>query len=289
MDLGKILSKLSCKFEIFSKLESFIHKIHIGSSKKYSFYFTNDLGQVDIQIKDDKVAINISKIDKSEALPALVNEMQKDLQKGDIFLLEDAQKQLDEFRKCEEKPETKDTVTYFRSLIPQEDLNVLRAAIYLNECFKQHQDISGLKNEIKLRYGKRGVNICHLYSQGYFTQLRELFDYFKSQETDIISAVRKFDKIYNFIVRLPFIIFVGQDKLKSRIKEEIIYKKNQLLKFNSNIKQLHIHAIKRDNVSKTKEAVYELLKEDTTLAIDTEINDGDTISIILKILDIEIQ
>ena len=173
---------------------------------------------------------------------------------------------------------------FLAEMIPDEDLKIWRAALYMRHLFEQRKDIAKLKSDITEKYGEKGKNITNLCSAGYIENLlipnyESLKEVFKEEET-----IRKhFSKLYSLVVyELTITVFVHFAMKEDEIKQQILDKIEQNMKYG--IKFLNIHGIGKSNVKKINEIIDELedrVKENSKEKIVKEIFKEQTKEIIL--------
>jgi hypothetical protein len=156
-------------------------------------------------------------------------------------------------------------ISYFSGKIPADDLYVLKASVYIKKVFDRGGDIEGLKSDIRYRYGKRGNNICNLYSAGYFESwIKPLYGNLSSTEG---FTNQTFLEAYNLVVETyPFAIFVHHAMTAAEIEEQAAIKIKVCRMYG--IKTLSIHGIGSDNVhtiSTALEAIKEKYKFETDI------------------------
>lgn len=145
---------------------------------------------------------------------------------------------------------------FFADILPQEDLNILRAALYIRTIFKEyHGDVTQLKIQLISQYGIRAANITNLCSAGYFESwIRPLYEEMSKKPG---FKEEKFLEIYEEIVRYsPFAFFVNRAMSDSEVVQHIMNKIERMKRYG--IKTLNIHGIGHSNVAKVKKALEEI-------------------------------
>ena len=117
--------------------------------------------------------------------------------------------------------------------------------MYLRTVFRQRQDVTKLKNDIRDVFGTRGTNIANLCNAGYFEEFFiPLYNSTKGQ----------FRELYDSIVgKGALAVFIHQHMQDNEITS-IIKTKIQLSK-RYGLKWVHIHAIGRTNVGKMRACI----------------------------------
>lgn len=148
---------------------------------------------------------------------------------------------------------------FFVDVLPQEDLNILRAALYIRTIFKEHHgDVTQLKAQLINQYGIRARNIANLCSAGYFESwIKPLYEEMSKKPS---FKEEKFLEIYEEIVRYsPFAFFVSRAMSDSEVIQHIMNKIEKMKGYG--IKTLNIHGIGHTNVDKVKNALEEIEKK----------------------------
>lgn len=149
----------------------------------------------------------------------------------------------------------KDVIDFFRGKIPNDDIIILQAAIYLKSVLDKNGDTSKIKGNIVSRYGQRGNNISNLYTAGYFDSwIKPLFKNFdKYSDIDKKNTL----EIYNLIVNdYPFAIFVGRSMTKETLIKTITDKLAKNKEYG--IGTLTVHGIGEENIRKINSALLEV-------------------------------
>ena len=169
-----------------------------------------------------------------------------------------------------------DIVGYFRNKVTPQDLNTLRAGLYIMKSFKSGKPVDNLKQGIRAKYGPRGINIVNLAGAGYFEkELKPLYEALKVEENDEVVAKEKFTKIYNKIVdECPFMVFVNRNMATNELKRIIIQKFESNVQYG--IKYLKIHGIGRQNIKTIRETVTKI-EEEKKIEYRKQIEEDDNI------------
>lgn len=237
----------------FDKLSS-IFKIDISKLKEIHLFSDNKT--VKIEHHDHRtININIGALSpqKSQKIREVIKEA---VQKEEQILLEtDANQLLENFSYVDKQDQNRKEIEFYRGKIPAEDIDVLRAAIFIQEQSKQGKSVRELKEDVRLRYGQRGNNIVNLYTAGYFySVVRPMYEEMASQSD---FSQEKFIKRYNTIVmQYTFAVFVNarmsSEELEKEVHEKIVKNKKY------GISHLNIHGIGSDNVAKIQELLAKL-------------------------------
>jgi hypothetical protein len=151
-----------------------------------------------------------------------------------------------------------ETIGYFTGKVPPEDVYILQSSIYIKKVFDRGGDIEELKNGLRNRYGSRGINICNLYSAGYFESwIKPLYENFASSDD---FRPESFLEAYELIVnQYPFAIFVHRAMSSKEIEQVADKKIKECLSYG--ISTLSLHGIGSDNVVTILEAINEIKKK----------------------------
>lgn len=247
--------------KILDKLSSII-QIDLSGLKNFKIHIFNNNSSKTTVLKNSKVNIvqvNIGELNKT-SLKELGQIINKAVNKDNGLVIEDnSQKLLQDFQAIDSKSQTQKEIEYFTGKIPQKDLEILRASIYLKSVANKGESVHELKADIIARFGERGKNICNLYYAGYFdSQIKPLYDEVGT------SDLLKFNQIYEQIVtESPYAVFIHSGMSDKEVRE-IVKQKMEIGK-KYGIKYLNIHGIGRDNVDKITVIIKELTPELTSL------------------------
>jgi hypothetical protein len=138
------------------------------------------------------------------------------------------------------------TLEFFRDIIPQADLEALRASLFIREKFRKGEQINNLKYDIIMRFGDRGRNISNLCSAGYFEEF--LIPLYNSESKD------KFNEIYEDLIKNSMLtVFVNSkmnaDDIPKEIEKKILISKKYGFKF------IHVHGIGQRNINTIKQFI----------------------------------
>lgn len=240
-----ILPKLEkATFKFLNKSHIHISLINIDNRKILNF--------------KGKSILQWNNLDKKEQVE-LVKDIPIAFEKQKIPVLDAEKEQLAvDISKQINTAQVNDVISYFEGKIPNEDLYVLRAAIYIKGQFDKGCDVESLKNSVVSTHGKRGRNICNLYSAGYFeTWIKPLYENLASMED---FTKEKFLEAYNLVVEhFPFAIFVHRGMAVSEIENEVERKIAESQKYG--IETLNIHGIGSDNILNITEVVKKIKKK----------------------------
>lgn len=164
-----------------------------------------------------------------------------------LLLDSSAQQTLEHFSKIDQTPEAIEILSYFRGKIPDSDIPILRAALYLKTVYEEGGKTHALKEDILLRYGKRGGIIANLCSAGYFISLiRPLYEELSKRED---FTLEKFNVAYNTIIaEYVFAVFINNMMTYEQVKTEVVRKIELNRKYG--IHKMNLHAIGRENKDK---------------------------------------
>jgi len=200
------------------------------------YIFDENTGRLDI------LHNNLS-VEKQERLKIIlkenVEEGNKLLEKKSSSLLQD----LIEFQK--NKGDDKKVLDFFKTIISEEDLEMLENSLYLRKKFKERKDVRYLKDDIRTRFGDRGSNISNLCTAGYFENF--FIPLYNSSQED-------FKKIYELAASKSVLaVFVHSQMEDEEITTEIKIKLEISRRYG--LKFLHIHGIGMQNIETIKRCI----------------------------------
>jgi len=197
---------------------------------------------VTINISDKSLGQNEAKLLK-QALRAAVEE------ENHLLIAEEASSQLEDIETVDSSGESKELLSYFRDKLPEEDIKILRASLYLKYSHDKndHKNTHKLKMDIRNRYGDRGGKIANLCTAGYFEKvIKPLYEEMKKQED---FSLDKFKQRYDVLVmQSPQAVFVSFTMSKAELKETITRKITHNKRYGVNY--LNLHGIGEENVNK---------------------------------------
>ncbi len=243
--LAKILSKLPSLIKIDIKDPTV--NIHISHD-------TTNNQQVTTNPATKSCEVNIANFNPKE-----VKELLKEfIDEDGILLLDKSKKGIEEFALEEQVPENAATINLLTKIVPPEDLNIWRAALYLRFCFlkKMLMAVTKIKFQIVQTHGAKGRNIANLCSAGYIEEwLIPTFNALRDTLGEN-EGKKAFLNIYSLIVnQMPFTIFVCQPMTPDNLRQEINDRKKYGLDF------VNIHAIGEDNIKKVKPVIAAIEKD----------------------------
>jgi len=252
------MSLLKAIFRIFKNID--LKAIDISSLKHINILFSGNK-HITYQVHDNRkfITIHIPESTDTNKLKVLQQAIKKEvLDQGSILLEEKAEHILIDFLQIDSQKENKNFLEFFKGKIPSADLEILRASIYVDSVYRRGQSVSELKLDIIKKYGERGKNIVNLYTAGYFeTIIKPLY-----QEMIMLPdfSPEKFIERYNTIVmQFPFAVFVNNKMTQQELLQEVEKKIEINKKYG--IKQLNIHGIGEDNITKIQELLLTLRKK----------------------------
>jgi hypothetical protein len=254
------------KIEVFPNLKSLVNvnQVHID----------NSIGnKLTVDKNSGSVILNPSKFNPQE-----ISEFSKLLPQAIdddfVFAESDIERFLLDFKEKEKSPGFIKAISFLCPFIPEEDINIWRASIYLRNCFDEpdhdKEYIKHLKRQIIDKYGDKGRNIANLCSAGYLESfLIPLYDSLKSDSENEESAKNKFKIKYQSIVRdLPFTVFVSSKISQKELDEEIQRKMQSGTSF------IDLHGIGKTNVQAVRKAIEHI---EGKVAIKKSIKEENTI------------
>ncbi|MCZ7403048.1 MAG: hypothetical protein O8C61_12565 [Candidatus Methanoperedens sp.] len=219
-----------------------------NSSKQFGY---DEDGRVD--------SINLKKFSPTEKrkIGELLREAQNE---GTTLLLKESQELIKDIKLKEESSDVKPLLEFFKTKIPPNDYNALRAAIYIDKRFKEggkFGEIYRLKGDVARKYDGRGLKICNIYASGYFeTMIKPLYEEFSQQGFDRTDFINKYNIIVN---EEAFALFVRTDMDGAEVKTAIKIKMSRNLKYGR--RDVTIHGIGRSNAEKIRKAISDIEDE----------------------------
>lgn len=268
----------------FDKLKELVKiDIRIHDLIKINIHSNDSSERLEYSEGEKSLSINLEKLtgDEKEEIGQLlrgaVGEGVALLEKHSVELIED-------IKSKEESEDVRSLLEFFKDKIPIDDWNALRAAIYIRKRFEEgtssFKEIYHLKGEVGKKYGKRGLKICNLCTSGYFeTKIKPLYEEISQQGFDEDD----FLDIYNVIIdEEAFALFVSGDMSRNEVKSTIEQKIKRNL--NYGIKNVTIHGIGKNNMTKIREAISGIEDEHPNIKKDIE-EKGNIILAKLSLLD----
>lgn len=235
-----LLEKLKAVFNIELKKPIININISNNSNNVTKNYIYNEA--------ERNLTINYNQLADSEKLEIKKLYVEK-VEKGGKILERETSCLLDDLYTYQRsKSEDKKTLDFFKTIIPENDLEALEASLYLGKCFKEKRVVvRKLKEDIRKRFGDRGNNIANLCTAGYFEIF--LMPLYNSSKED-------FEKLYDVIVvKSPMAVFVhnkmDSDQITKELTKKIVLSKKYGLDF------IHIHGIGEKNICSIKEWIKE--------------------------------
>ena len=221
-------------------------------------------------VKDEKPSIDGNKVYVPMSL--VKDSLPQAIQEGNTLLGEGSRELLLDFKKSESGSSA--TLDFFRPIISPEDCEALRASLYVRDCFLRREDeqkVSSLKNDIVMKFGRRGGRISNLCTSGYFDNFFKPFyeDVLRSSK-DKEEALQRFTIIYSIIVNTEdaLAVFIHHEMNKEKVKkniEDAIKRSKQY-----NFSYICIHGIGKQNCLNIKASIRELSEVYSFLEDSTE-------------------
>lgn len=222
-----------------------------------------------IHITIDKSTKNINKsktieIGYNQYKDKLKPILKKALEERWTIISKEASDLIKDEKQVKAIPKNKNLLEFFKDIIPPEDHTILRASVLIYEKFKKNEEVSDLKHGLIQNYGRRGKNICNLYSAGYFGGfLKEVYE-IMSQDSEF--DVEAYNDFYQLVVtESPYAVFISKNMDNKEVKEIILVRIGKNKKYG--IKNFKIHGIGRDNCKKIRGVIEELENEMTKVGI----------------------
>lgn len=154
----------------------------------------------------------------------------------------------------------KKVVEFFKDKISPQDLEIIKAALYVRRCFERGEGIEGLKEGIRQRHGKRGNNIANLCTSSYFENyLMPVYEHLVKISESERDAQEEFNNVFNTMAEeLPISVFMCHKMSADEVKKQIINKVENNSKYG--VRFLNIHGIGTHNIKTIQSTVAELEK-----------------------------
>lgn len=162
----------------------------------------------------------------------------------------------DDYKERISSSSNQDIITFFSGKIPDSDMPILKASLYLKSVLESGGETRLIKERIVYRFGVRGRNISNLCSAGYFDSLlRPLYDQMSSTSR---YSHKKFLNLYEeMIVYCPFALFIHSHMSPEEVKSELTRKIVAMKEYG--IQTLNIHGIGQYNVTIMQRVVDEVI------------------------------
>jgi hypothetical protein len=228
--------------------------------EKISILNNLNIGTKTTTIDNRTLIIDYSELSEKERRDLLSKQIPQQFKNGIPILEQGFYENVDKYKETVGTDVNKELISYFTGKLPNEDIIVLKASIYLKEVLVAGGDSDSIKQEIIQRYGTRGKNISNLYTAGYFTSwIKPLYEELTKSNSDSMATKKKFCEIYQEIVKYPpFALFIHRSMTPLEIEREIKNKISHLNRYG--IKTLNIHAIGHRNIETTNKVIKKLEK-----------------------------
>jgi len=244
---------------IFDKLKSIVNvdisklkELHIG-------VIGNNNTSIKIEYHDNRTILGID--------PNTVDSLEKDkviqilrtvIDAKGLVIEEKSKKLLDDFKSEDKLQTNQDILSYFKGKLPGQDLEILRASLFIQSEFVKGHSIESLKKDVRNRYGTRGNNIVNLYSAGYFgTVIKPLLEEMSARKDFSITIF--FARYEVIVTQVTFAVFVNRRISSTELRNEVMAKIALNKKYG--IKKLNLHGIGIDNVNKIQELLTSIRQE----------------------------
>lgn len=242
--------------------------INIDNSVNIHTTDNNNSRPLEHNEENNLLSINLGKLEPSDLVK--FGEIAKEAHnEGKTLLEKQSQERIIDIRTKEESTDVQQLLAYFQGKIPSYDFAILRQAVYIKKLFDEGGNsavIYRLKGEVGKKYGQRGLNICNLFSSGYFgTTIRKLYRGTINQGKDV------FLEKYNVIINeAAFAVFVSGNMSSYDVRNDIEERIKRNIKYG--IRVVTIHGIGKNNVEKIVEVITEIGKKNPTFKKQIDIN-----------------
>jgi hypothetical protein len=170
-----------------------------------------------------------------------------------------------------ELPAIESEFQYFLSLIPPQDVTMMRACLYLRRRYQRGEQIDDLKGQIVHSYGLRGRNLANLCSAGYLeTVFRPVYEELqKAYIGNPTLAKEKFLEFDNMVLtELPWTEFVCVYISKTKVTANVISKMQRNLQ--NGVRFLNLHGLGESNVKKVLAVLPEVQEKTGAISVKLE-------------------
>lgn len=241
------MSLIDSLLKIFPELKKVnlknIVKIHFGINIGNKIKITNNTYKFDYHALPE------------EQQKSLLKTLPEEINKDNDLLEEKFEEKTQDYKNVISESSNREILIYFNDKLPPSDLPILKASLYLKYLLESGKETGNIKQDITMRYGRRGNNISNLCSANYFqTWIKPLYEEMKKSSE---FSKEKFYIAYNEIVEnSPFALFVNKYMNKEEVKKEIKLKIEQMRKYG--VENLNIHGIGEKNIECIRNAIVEL-------------------------------
>lgn len=226
----------------------------------------SDGSRAPIEQEDDYDVIDVANLDEEQrkaAKEALTEEWNS---VGELFK-ESAAADKHAIERSIDDAEIRETLDYFRPIIPENYVRTLEAALYMR---KQQSEMSYVppgwtrkrRKDIAEKYDGHTYHVINLCSAGYFEDgryLRTLYERMRRRddykEGDYASV---FEQI---VAQRPFTVFVSDSQTASDVEEEIYSKLRSRKRHDVDVEFVDVRGIGRENREKIQAAVSRVADE----------------------------
>ncbi|MBN8697001.1 MAG: hypothetical protein J0L87_10760 [Bacteroidetes bacterium] len=162
---------------------------------------------------------------------------------------------LKEYSSYYKKNLNEDILNVFRKIISHADYEALKMSFFVREESKKGRPIHSLRNDIKDKFGDRGLNIANLCTAGYFES--ELHEIYKRDTVNIEEFKRYYDLVVTQKARA---LFVHSNMTPNEVMSQVIKMVEKARKYH--IDDFRIHGIGQSNIDTITKAI-KLLEEES--------------------------
>jgi hypothetical protein len=254
--------------------------LNFNSSKKIvnNIYICTSNTKKTVEHKENKLYLNLKKFsfEEQEQLKSIIKQAELE----EVLILKNKSKNtinnILEFKNNEVNLNTYDKL---KNIIPKEDSEILKQALYLRHEFENGKSIHSYKSEITAKYGRKGTNICNLCTKKYFEEwIIPIYESLKENINDEDLLQKKFNNIYEIIVlKNTFTIFVHHNMKISDISHQIEKR------INYGNKIIHVHGMGKENVKKIRESLEKINKKYNFIKTSEEAESNNIITVYISI------
>jgi len=211
-----------------------------------------------VYIAPDTLNLNVDKFpslpsDQREELISVIREAVR--VEGNPIFEDNSKERLKDIAIVENRDDVKAILDFFKDKIPQEDHAALRSAIYIKNKFDANatqDEIFSLKNDLRAKFGMRGMKISKLWSEHYFEDLIQPLYTQLSRGADF--SKEDFLRYYNLVIEEEaFAVFVPHSMTPLQLMSIVRRKITSNMRYG--VYFITIHGIGKETVDTIKEIV----------------------------------
>jgi hypothetical protein len=173
--------------------------------------------------------------------------VRKSLYSGIPVMKADARRLLEDFQTVDK--ENQKLVSFFQGKIPPNDLEALRASLYMRHVYRQNEHVDTLKKSIAENYGSRGRVISNMTTANYFEDLFKPL--YEDLSLDPTFTMPEWNTIYELLItQSPHALFVQSGEGYASLKDKVVQKMEANKRYG--MRYFALHGIGIENSKKIK-------------------------------------